>query len=50
VQVYTRDKTVIRGVAFFAYATPRAPDISLVAPLRAAMVATSEGHVAGHGV
>ena len=65
-QVYTGEKTVLRNVAFFAYATPRAPDIALVAPLRAAgidvrligdclaprnvMAATSEGHAAGHAV
>jgi len=65
-QVYTRAKTVIRNVAFFAYATPRAPDIALAAPLRAAgvnvrligdclsprnvMAATSEGHAAGHAI
>jgi 2,4-dienoyl-CoA reductase-like NADH-dependent reductase (Old Yellow Enzyme family)/thioredoxin reductase len=65
-QVYTREKTVLRNVVFFAYSTPRAPDISLVAPLRAAgiavqligdcmaprnvMAATSEGHAAGHAV
>jgi 2,4-dienoyl-CoA reductase-like NADH-dependent reductase (Old Yellow Enzyme family) len=65
-QVYTRTKTVIRDVAFFAYSTPRAPDIALVTPLRSAaidvrligdcmaprnvMAATSEGHAAGHAV
>ncbi len=65
-QVYTGEKTVIRNVAFFAYATPRAPDIALVAPLRAAgidvrligdcmaprnvMAATAEGHAAGHAI
>ncbi len=64
VQVYTGAKTVIHNVAFFAYSTPRAPDISLAAPLRAAgievrligdclaprnvMAATAEGHAAGH--
>ncbi len=66
VQVYTGEKTVIRDVAFFAYSTPRAPDITLAAPLRAAgidvrligdclaprtvMAATAEGHAAGHAV
>ena len=66
IQVYTREKTVIRNLAFFAYSTPRAPDISLAAPLRAAgidvhligdclaprtvMAATAEGHAAGHAV
>lgn len=66
VQVYTGAKIVIRNVAFFAYSTPRAPDIALAAPLRAAgidvrligdclaprsvMAATSEGHAAGHAV
>ena len=65
-QVYTGEKTVLRNVAFFAYSTPRAPDITLAAPLRAAgievrligdclaprnvMAATSEGHAAGHAV
>ena len=64
--VYTGKKTVIRDIAFFAYSTPRAPDIALAAPLRAAaidvrligdclaprnvMAATSEGHAAGHAV
>ena len=66
VQVYTREKTVIRNVTFFTYSTPRAPDIALVAPLRAAgidvrltgdcmtprnvMAATAEGHAAGHDI
>jgi dimethylglycine catabolism A len=66
VQVYTGVKTVIEDVAFFAYSTPRAPDITLAAPLRAAgidvrligdcaaprtvMAATAEGHAAGHAV
>ena len=61
IQVYTGAKTVLRDVVFFAYATPRAPDITLAAPLRAAgidvrligdcvsprsvMAATAEGHV-----
>ena len=65
-QVYTGKKTVINNVVFFAYATPRAPRIALLAPLRAAgidvrligdcmtprnvMAATSEGHAAGHAV
>ena len=64
--VYTGQKTVLGNVAFFAYSTPRAPDISLAAPLRAAgidvcligdslaprnvMAATAEGHAAGHAV
>ena len=34
--VYTGEKAVIRDVAFFAYSTPRAPAISLAAPLREA--------------
>ena len=66
VQVYTGGKTVIRNIAFFAYSTPRAPNITLAAPLRAAgidvtligdclaprtvMAATAEGHAAGHAV
>ena len=66
VQVYTGEKTVIRNIAFFAYSTPRAPNITLAAPLRAAgidvtligdclaprtvMAATAEGHAAGHAV
>lgn len=66
VQVYTDEKTVIRNIAFFAYSTPRAPNITLAAPLRAAgidvtligdclaprtvMAATAEGHAAGHAV
>ncbi len=65
-QVYTGEQTLLRNVAFFAYSTPRAPDIALVAPLRAAgigvrligdslaprnvMTATAEGHAAGHEV
>ncbi len=64
--VYTGQKTVIRNVAFFAYSTPRAPEIALAAPLRDAgidvrligdclaprnvMAATAEGHAAGHAV
>lgn len=66
VQVYRGEKTVLRNVVFFAYATPRAPDIALAAPLRAigiavrligdclaprnVMAATAEGHAAGHAV
>jgi dimethylglycine catabolism A len=66
IQVYTRERTVIRNVAFFAYSTPRAPAIALAAPLRAAgvavrligdcltprnvMAATAEGHEAGHAI
>ena len=64
--VYSGEKTVIGNVVFFAYATPRAPDIALVAPLRAAgidvrligdclaprnvMAATAEGHAVGHAI
>jgi hypothetical protein len=64
--VYTGQKTVIRNVAFFAYSTPRAPEIALATPLRDAgidvrligdclaprnvMAATAEGHAAGHAV
>ncbi len=66
VQVYTRKKTLLSQIAFFAYSTPRAPNISLAAPLRAAgidvrligdclsprnvMAATAEGHAAGHAI
>jgi hypothetical protein len=66
VQVYTGAVTVLHHVAFLAYATPRAPNLSLLAPLRAAgielhwvgdcvsprsvMAATAEGHDAGHAV
>jgi thioredoxin reductase len=66
VQVYTGAVTVLHQVAFFAYATPRAPNVALLAPLRAAgvevrlvgdcasprhvMAATAEGHDAGHAV
>jgi dimethylglycine catabolism A len=65
-QVYTGARTVIRDVAFFAWATPRAPDVPLAAPLQAAgvtvrligdcltphnaMSATADGHAAGHAV
>lgn len=65
-QVYTGARTTVRQLAFFAYATPRAPQIDLAAPLRAAgipvrligdchaprdvMAATAEGHAAGHEV
>ena len=65
-QVYTGAVTRISEVAFFAYATPRAPNIELLAPLRAiglnvrmigdcasprnVMAATAEGHEAGHAV
>ena len=56
----------IDDVAFFAYATPRAPEIGLLEPLRAAgiavhlvgdcrsargvMAATAEGHAAGNAL
>lgn len=59
-QVYTGQKTLLDNIAFFAYSTPRAPNIALVAPLRDAgvevkligdclaprtlMAATAEGH------
>ena len=62
--VYTGERGSIRDVAFFAYSTPRAADVSLVAPLRAAgvevhligdavsarnvMAATAEGHAIGN--
>lgn len=64
--VYTGDRIVISDVAFFAYATPRAPRAGLAAPLRGAgvavtrvgdcrspqdlMFATTEGHAAGEAV
>ena len=64
--VYTGDIGVIEDVAFLAYATPRIPQDTLVAPLREAgiavhlvgdcvsargvMAATAEGHRAGNGV
>ena len=63
---YTGERTTIDDVAFFAYATPRAPNIELAAPLRAAgiavhlvgdcrssrgvMAATAEGHAAGNAL
>ncbi|MBT6274625.1 MAG: FAD-dependent oxidoreductase, partial [Chromatiales bacterium] len=66
VQVYTGSCREISGVSFVAYSTPRAPNIELAAPLRAAgvnvrligdclaprsvMAATSEGHAVGHAV
>jgi dimethylglycine catabolism A len=64
VQVYTGEVRLIADVAFFAYSTPRVPDVSLAAPLAARgidvrligdcraprnlMSATAEGHAAGH--
>jgi len=64
--IYTGERTEIGDVAFFAYATPRAPRVELAAPLRAAglavrvvgdcrvargvMAATSEGHAAGNAI
>ena len=65
-QVYTGAQTVLPNVVFFSYATPRAPDVELLAPLRDAgidvrligdclaprtvMAATADGHAAGHAV
>jgi hypothetical protein len=65
-QVYTGVTRVLQDVALFAYSTPRAPNIELLAPLKAAgvdvrligdalsprnvMAATAEGHEAGHAV
>lgn len=62
--VYSGDTGVIENVAFFSYATPRAPEDVLAAPLRAAgvkvhlvgdcrsargpMAAIAEGHAAGN--
>ena len=64
--IYTGDATVIDNVVFLAYATPRAPNDALAAPLRAAgiavrlvgdclsarniLAATSEGSVAGNAI
>jgi thioredoxin reductase len=64
--IYTGERTGISDVAFFAYSTPRAPQVGLVEPLRAAgiavhlvgdcrtargvMAATSEGHAAGNAI
>jgi 2,4-dienoyl-CoA reductase-like NADH-dependent reductase (Old Yellow Enzyme family) len=64
--VFTGAGGGIDDVAFFAYATPRAPDVALVEPLRAAglavhlvgdcrsarglMAATAEGHAVGNAL
>ena len=64
--VYTGKSAVINDVAFFAYSTPRAPDVGLIAPLldagvavhvvgdcrtaRGVMAATAEGHAAGNAI
>lgn len=64
--VYTGQERVVEDVAFFAYATPRAPDDALAAPLRAAglpvhaigdakvartpMAATAEGYAIGRSL
>ncbi|HUP94131.1 MAG TPA: FAD-dependent oxidoreductase [Burkholderiales bacterium] len=66
VNVYNGDAGTITDVAFLAYSSPRAPDISLAEPLRAAgidvrlvgdcvspravMAATAEGHEAGNAI
>ena len=66
VNVYNGDVSTVEDLAFLAYSSPRAPDVSLVAPLRAAgldvrligdcvsprtvMAATAEGHEAGNAV
>ena len=66
VNVYNGDAGTIPGVAFLAYSSPRAPETSLAAPLRAAgidvrlvgdcvspravMAATAEGHEAGNAI
>jgi hypothetical protein len=66
VNVYNEEAGAIEDVAFFAYSSPRSPEVSLVAPLRAAgidvrrvgdcvsprgvMAATSEGHEAGNAL
>jgi 2,4-dienoyl-CoA reductase-like NADH-dependent reductase (Old Yellow Enzyme family) len=64
--IYTGARSTIDDVAFFAYSTPRAPNIELAGPLRAAgiavhvvgdcrvarnvMAATAEGHAAGNAI
>ena len=64
--IYTQERTAINDTAFFAYATPRAPRVELLEPLRAAgiavhvvgdcrvprgvMAATAEGHAAGNAI
>ncbi len=64
--IYTNERTTIDDVAFFSYATPRAPNVELAGPLRAAgiavhlvgdckvprnvMAATAEGHAAGNAI
>jgi hypothetical protein len=64
--IYTGSRTAINDVAFFAYSTPRAPQVELLEPLRAAgiavhvvgdcrvargvMAATAEGHAAGNAI
>ncbi|HEX2827637.1 MAG TPA: hypothetical protein VHP37_14895 [Burkholderiales bacterium] len=66
VNVYNGETQEIADVAFLAYASPRAPRVELVAPLRAAgldtrrvgdcafargvMAATAEGHAAGNAI
>jgi 2,4-dienoyl-CoA reductase-like NADH-dependent reductase (Old Yellow Enzyme family) len=66
VNVYTGRGGAIEDVAFFAYATPRAPDAALAGPLRQAglavhlvgdckvargvMAATAEGHAVGNAL
>ena len=64
--IYTGKLKVIEDVVFFAYSTPRAPDVELIEPLRAAgiaihlvgdcraprgiMAATAEGHAVGNAI
>ena len=66
VDVYNGDVGTIEDVAFLAYSSPRAPEMSLAAPLRAARIdvrlvgdcfsprgvlaATAEGHEAGNAI
>jgi 2,4-dienoyl-CoA reductase-like NADH-dependent reductase (Old Yellow Enzyme family) len=66
VNVYNGETSAIEELAFLAYSSPRAPEVSLVAALRAAgidvrlvgdcvsprtvMAATAEGHEAGNAV
>ena len=64
--IYTHERSTIDHLAFLAYSTPRAPNIALLDPLRAAgvdvhlvgdckvargvMAATAEGHTVGNAI
>jgi hypothetical protein len=66
VNVYNGDVSTVEDLAFLAYSSPRAPDVSLLAPLRGAgidvrlvgecvsprgvMAATAEGHEVGNSI